>query len=111
MTPYTSKEEEIREEILKEIDFLCDNWVEGDDKSPYRFGGWREEVGDTLLKIYTTKLSEAIAEERKKVRGIVEKLIKKKGYAVDVLNSDAEQIYGGVYNKAIEDVLSHLTQE
>lgn len=94
---HTSTEEEIlREEILKEIDFLCDHWVEGDDKSPYRFGWWREEVGDTLVKIYTTKLQESIAQERESLR---DKILN--NWTADLCTNSQE---------FRNFVLSHLTQ-
>jgi hypothetical protein len=34
------KEKSIREQITKEIDFLAEHWVEGDDHSPFSFSGW-----------------------------------------------------------------------
>lgn len=47
-----SKDEELlKEKILKEIDFLSDHWVNGDDKIPFNFGGWRDEVAFTLVEI------------------------------------------------------------
>jgi hypothetical protein len=48
----------LRVKIEKEIDFMCDHWVEGDDKSPYSFGGWRGEVLDAILAAFTREVEE-----------------------------------------------------
>lgn len=52
------KEKSIREQITKEIDFLAEHWVEGDDHSPFSFGGWKEEVVNTILSKFTTMIEE-----------------------------------------------------
>lgn len=44
----------LREKILQRLDFLSDHWVNGDDKPPFSFGGWRDEVADELLKLLST---------------------------------------------------------
>lgn len=54
--------EEIKEKIMKEIDFLSDHWVKGDDRPPFSFGGWREEVTESLLKIFLSLHSTHIGE-------------------------------------------------
>lgn len=46
--------EEIRTKIGEQIDFMCDHWTTDDDKSPRRFGGWRDEVLDSIIEIFTT---------------------------------------------------------
>lgn len=55
------KQKQIREEVAKEIDFLSDHWVNGDDKPPFNFGGWREEVLDTIMAIFAREQEEILA--------------------------------------------------
>lgn len=50
--------DKIKEKILKEIDFLSDHWVNGDDKPPFSFGGWREEVAESILSIFSELLKQ-----------------------------------------------------
>lgn len=64
-------EKELKKSFLKELDFLSDHWVNGDDKPPFSFGGWREEVANEFVKIAKTAVSQReneIAEEVKKER-------------------------------------------
>lgn len=114
MTPHpthSTEEETLGEEIMKEIDFLCDHWVEGDDKSPYRFGGWREEVQVKLVEIFNSKLT-----------------LQKQSWMEEVKKLGVRPIYGGIlgkedyqrgftlghengYVQAIKDVLSTLSNK
>ena len=50
--------ERMREQILERIDFLSDHWVNGDDKPPFSFGGWRDEVANALVDIFETHLTQ-----------------------------------------------------
>lgn len=64
-------EENLKKSFLKELDFLSDHWVNGDDKPPFSFGGWREEVANEFVKIAKTAVSnreKEIAEEVEKMK-------------------------------------------
>lgn len=50
---------DIKAQFLKELDFLSDHWVNGDDKQPFNFGGWREEVANEFVNIASQAISEA----------------------------------------------------
>ena len=50
--------EELEKQIAKEIDFLSDHWVNGDDKPPFSFGGWRGEVIATLANLFERSCKE-----------------------------------------------------
>ena len=52
----TKSDNKLREEILERINFLSDHWGK-DDKSPFNFGGWREEVVDAIIEIFEKALS------------------------------------------------------
>lgn len=49
---------ELEKKIAKEIDFLSDHWVNGDDKPPFSFGGWREEVIASIVNIFEQSYAE-----------------------------------------------------
>lgn len=71
-----SKEEELlKEKILKEIDFLSDHWVKGDDRPPFTFGGWREEVACSLVEICDwyadQKIKQIFEEENNRNKGMI----------------------------------------
>jgi len=70
-----NKEKELREEFAKELDFISDHWIKGDDRPPFSFGGWRDECLDKFMEIVTTAIQQAIAEEGERVRGIVKRTI------------------------------------
>lgn len=58
--------EELEKQIAKEIDFLSDHWVNGDDKPPFSFGGWRGEVIADLANLFEKSCKErekAVAED------------------------------------------------
>ncbi len=55
----TLKDKEVRERLGKEIDFICDHWVEHDNKAPYQFGGWRGEFIETLFEIIQAEITKA----------------------------------------------------
>jgi len=54
---------DLKSKFLKELDFLSDHWVNGDDKPPFSFGGWREEVANKFVEIASQAL-QAAKEER-----------------------------------------------
>lgn len=41
----------LREEIAKELDFIGDHWVKGDDRPPFNYGGWRDECLDKIIEL------------------------------------------------------------
>lgn len=49
----------VKEQLLERIDFLSDHWVNGDDKRPFSFGGWREEVAEELVTLVRTQREQA----------------------------------------------------
>jgi len=50
----------LKEEILERVDFLSEHWTKGDDKIPFQFGGWREEVATDILKLIQSHLVKEI---------------------------------------------------
>lgn len=77
----TDKPMELREKILKEIDFLSDHWVKGDDRPPFSFGGWREEVADEIMFLVEEDKAQAIQATREEtVEEMKEKLLHKEDY-------------------------------
>lgn len=47
----TTKPKKTLEKIIGEkIDFLCDHWG-ADDKAPFQFGGWRNEIIAELVAL------------------------------------------------------------
>lgn len=64
-------DENIKESFLKELDFLSDHWVNGDDKPPFSFGGWREDVAYefvAIVKYWVLQREKEIAEEVEKMK-------------------------------------------
>lgn len=62
-------EEKMRSELLEKLDFLSDHWIKGDDRPPFNFGGWREEVADDFIKIYRSYLADARREVIDSIHG------------------------------------------
>lgn len=52
-------ESEVKKQFLERLDFLSDHWVNGDDRPPFSFGGWREEVAEDFVKITRTQREQA----------------------------------------------------
>lgn len=61
----------VRERILKEIDFISEHWVMGDDRPPFSFGGWREECASALERIVSEAVSEARRRDAEAIRGLL----------------------------------------
>lgn len=57
----------LKEKILYRVDFLSDHWTKGDDKIPFQFGGWREEVAEDIIKIFFQEKDKALAEQKKEL--------------------------------------------
>lgn len=53
------EKDQMRSKLLERLDFLSDHWTKGDDRPPFNFGGWREEVADDFVEIYKNYLANA----------------------------------------------------
>lgn len=71
--PDTSWEEPTRRALLERLDFLSDHWVNGDDKPPFNFGGWREEIADAFIEIIRSLLAAERAKWEKEIKVIIMK--------------------------------------
>ena len=52
---------DLKEKISERIEFLADHWGK-DDKKPFNFGGWKEEVIDEIMALFSSH-SEALCRE------------------------------------------------
>lgn len=53
---------ELREKIAERLDFLSDHWAT-DDKRPFLFGEWREEVLDEIIELIDEYVAGIIGED------------------------------------------------
>lgn len=58
MTTNTQEWEKVGEEIMKELDFIGDHWVKGDDRPPFSYGGWRGECAVKISEIFRSLLDQ-----------------------------------------------------
>lgn len=104
--PMSQKESEwdenLKKSFLKELDFLSDHWVNGDDKPPFSFGGWREEVVNEFVKIAKT----AVSNREKEIAEEVEKL--KKDELFVKVEDDGTIDEHESHNQAINEVIKLL---
>ena len=72
-TDKTILQGEIEQEIKKEILFLSDHWTT-DDKMPFKFGGWLDEVVDNIATICLSKVRKAEMELAQEILNISSEL-------------------------------------
>jgi len=99
--------ERLREEFAKELDFISDHWIKGDDRPPFSFGGWRDECLDKFMEIVTTAIQQAVAEERARLVGEISAL---DGHYTNVTNEKDvyERGFAVGYDTGWNDVLLKL---
>lgn len=107
----------LREKIAERIDFLADHWTTDDNKSPYWFGGWKEEVVEDIL----TLISEEIEKMKwnKKHKWSKEKIslgygLGDKSFCINCSawkDTEKSVCQEPGYNKAISDFLSLLNKQ
>lgn len=51
--------EELKTEFAERIDFLSEHWIRGDDRPPFSFGGWRDEVVHELVSFTEKAIKES----------------------------------------------------
>lgn len=91
-----NRREELKSQILKQVDFLSDHWTKGDDKIPFQFGGWRDEVANDIVSLLDKELEkykEEVVAEIKKLR-------------MPKFNDPFEHIAEVSINNTVEKVLS-----
>lgn len=93
----------MRGKLLERLDFLSDHWVKGDDRPPFSFGGWREEVADDFVEIYKNYLADASKEVIEKIEQSIPRYLK----GGELRN----QYFVKGYNECKQDVLATLREE
>ena len=91
MTNKPNNLEDLKNKLLERLDFLSDHWVKGDDRPPFNFGGWREEIASDFVNIVLNR-------EKKQKEEIV-----KMG---EKMRSENRYVYSHnkkIYNQTISD--------
>jgi hypothetical protein len=69
-----NKQIELRKNISERIEFMADHWTI-DDKSPFNFGGWKEEVVDQIVSIFHQAMKQEIRKVGEKLIGEDEEML------------------------------------
>ena len=108
----------MRSELLEKLDFLSDHWIKGDDRPPFNFGGWREEVADDFIKIYRSYLADARREGHELGRAeLVEFEVEKarreeRANIIDLIQDEHNFTWVGVEGMClIKDIVATLREE
>lgn len=53
----------LKERIAKELDFIGEHWVKGNNRPPFNYGGWRDECMKNLEDLFKQWALEMIGED------------------------------------------------